>query len=129
MLGCFGSLGHPLAAIVVSYPHASSDWIVCGWQNQHTIHCYAALLTVRVCGGGGVICMTDDQKQALRNSMAGKKVSEMTAQERELFDQEFQYGFKDKPQIKPTDIKAELPSKPQDLTMGFLSRMNLIVRK
>ena len=49
--------------------------------------------------------------------------------ERELFDQEFQYGFKDKPQIKPTDIKSELPSKPKDLTMGFLSRMNLIVRK
>ncbi len=73
--------------------------------------------------------MTDDEKQALRNSMAGKKVSEMTAQERELFDQEFQYGFKDKPQIKPTDIKSELPSKPKDLTMGFLSRMNLIVRK
>jgi hypothetical protein len=46
----------------------------------------------------GVICMTDDEKQALRNSMAGKKVSEMTEQERELFDQEFQYGFKDKPQ-------------------------------
>ena len=73
--------------------------------------------------------MTDEEKQALRNSMAGKKVSEMTAQERELFDQEFQYGFKDKPQIKPTDIKSELPSKPKDLTMGFLSRMNLIVRK
>jgi hypothetical protein len=60
----------------------------------------------------GVICMTDDEKQALRNSMAGKKVSEMTAQERKLFDQEFQYGFKDKPQIKPADIKSELPSKP-----------------
>ena len=73
--------------------------------------------------------MTDDQKQALRNSMAGKKVSEMTAQERELFDQEFQYGFKDKPQIKPAYIKSEQPSKPKDLTMGFLSRMNLIVRK
>ena len=73
--------------------------------------------------------MTDDEKQALRNSMAGKKVSEMTAQERKLFDQEFQYGFKDKPQIKPTDIKSELPSKPKDLTMGFLSRINLIVRK
>ena len=76
-----------------------------------------------------VICMTDDEKQALRNSMAGKKVSEMTAQERKLFDQEFQYGFNDKPQIKPADIKPELPSKPKDLTMGFLSRMNLIVRK
>ena len=73
--------------------------------------------------------MTDDEKQALRISMAGKKVSEMTAQERELFDQEFQYGVKDKPQIKPTDIKSELSSKPKDLTMGFLSRMNLIVRK
>ncbi|MED7678851.1 hypothetical protein GN286_13025 [Rhodobacteraceae bacterium IMCC15231] len=73
--------------------------------------------------------MTDDEKQALRTSMAGKKVSEMTAQERELVDQEFQCGFKDKPQIKPTDIKSELPSKPKDLTMGFLSRMNLIVRK
>ena len=39
--------------------------------------------------------MTNDEKQALRNSMAGKKVSEMTAQERELFDQEFQYGLND----------------------------------
>jgi hypothetical protein len=41
--------------------------------------------------------MTDDEKQALRNSMAGKKVSELTAQERKLFDQEFQYGFAQKP--------------------------------
>ena len=73
--------------------------------------------------------MTDEEKQALRNSMAGKKVSEMKAQERELFDQEFHYGFKDKPQIKPTDIKSELSSKPKDHTMGFLSRMNLIVKK
>ena len=73
--------------------------------------------------------MTDDQKQALRNSMAGKKVSEMTAQERELFDQEFRYGFKNKPQIKRAALKSKPPSKPKDLTMGFLSRMNLIVRK
>ena len=73
--------------------------------------------------------MTDEQKQALRNSMAGKKVSEMTAQERELFDQEFQYGFKGKPQIKSGALKSEQPSKPKDLTMGFLSRMNLIVKK
>ena len=73
--------------------------------------------------------MTDDQKGALRISMAGKKVSEMTAQERELFDQEFRYGLKDKPQIKRAEIKSELPSNPEDLTMGFLSRMSLIVRK
>ena len=30
--------------------------------------------------------MSDNEKQPLRISMAGKKVSEMTAQERELFD-------------------------------------------
>ena len=73
--------------------------------------------------------MTDEEKQALRNSMAGKKVSEMTAQERELFDQEFQYGLNDTPQIKCGALKSEQPSKPKDHTMGFLSRMNLIVRK
>ena len=73
--------------------------------------------------------MSDNEKQALRNSMACKKVSEMTAQERELFDQEFQYGLNDKPQIKSGALKSEQPSKPKDLTMGFLSRMNLIVRK
>ena len=73
--------------------------------------------------------MSDNEKQALRNSMAGKKVSEMTAQERELFDQEFQYGLNDKPQIKSGALKSEQPSKPKDLTMGFLSRMNLIVKK
>ena len=73
--------------------------------------------------------MTDDERQALRISMAGKKVSEMTAQERELFDQEFQYGLNDMLQIKRGAVKSELPSKPKDLTIGFLSRMNLIVRK
>ena len=73
--------------------------------------------------------MSDNEKQPLRISMAGKKVSEMTAQERELFDQEFQFGFKKKPQIKSGALKSEQPSKPKDLTMGFLSRMNLIVRK
>ena len=73
--------------------------------------------------------MTDDEKQALKILIVGKKVSEMTAQERKLFDQEFQYGFKDKPQIKRGALTSEQPSKPKNLTMGFLSRMNLIVRK
>jgi len=73
--------------------------------------------------------MTDGEKQALRNSMADKKISEMTAEERELFDQEFQYGWNDTPQIKRGALKSEQPSKPKDHTMGFLSRLNLIVRK
>ena len=37
--------------------------------------------------------MKNDEKQALRNSFAGKALSEMTLEERKLFDQEFQYGF------------------------------------
>ena len=73
--------------------------------------------------------MNEEGKQALRNSFAGKKVSEMTPQERELFDKEFQYGFERKSNSKPNPSKSKPISKPKDLTMGFLSRMNLIVKK
>ena len=73
--------------------------------------------------------MNEEEKQALRNSFAGKKVSEMTPQERELFDKEFQYGFERKSNSKPDLSKSKPISKPKDLTMGFLSRMNLIVKK
>ena len=73
--------------------------------------------------------MNEEGKQALRNSFAGKKVSEMTPQERELFDKEFQYGFARKSNSKPDPSKSKPLSKPKDLTMGFLSRMNLIVKK
>ena len=56
------------------------------------------MLTYQLCDFvDRVISMTENAKQTLRNSMAGKKVSEMTAQERKLFDQEFQYGFAQKP--------------------------------
>lgn len=36
--------------------------------------------------------MTEDEKQAIRASFAGKKVSQMTALERKVFDEDFQYG-------------------------------------
>ena len=73
--------------------------------------------------------MNEEGKQALRNSFAGKKVSEMTPQERELFDKEFQYGLAQKSNSKSDPSKSKPMSKPKDLTMGFLSRMNLIVKK
>jgi len=53
----------------------------------------------------------------------------MTPQERELFDKEFQYGFAQKSNSKPDHSKSKPMSKSKDLTMGFLSRMNLIVKK
>lgn len=36
--------------------------------------------------------MTEDEKQAIRASYASKKVSQMTAIERKVFDEDFQYG-------------------------------------
>ena len=37
--------------------------------------------------------MTEDEKQAIRASFAGKKVSQMTELERKVFDEDFQYGI------------------------------------
>ena len=37
--------------------------------------------------------MTEDEKQALRDSFAGKSVSQMTPGERKIFDADFQYGL------------------------------------
>ena len=73
--------------------------------------------------------MNEEERQALRNSFAEKKVSEMTPRERELFDKEFQYGFARKSNSKVDPAKSKPTSKPKDLTLGFLSRMNLIIKK
>lgn len=37
--------------------------------------------------------MTEEEKQAIRASFAGKRVSQMTALERQVFDEDFRYGF------------------------------------
>ena len=73
--------------------------------------------------------MTENEKQPFRNSFSGKKVSEMTPEERELFEKEFKYGFSNGPNSKPTPKKSKPLPKPKDLTMGFLSRVNLIAKK
>ena len=73
--------------------------------------------------------MTAGKKQAFRNSFSGKKVSEMTPEERELFDKEFRYGFSKDTNSKPTSKKSKPLARPKDFTMGFLTRMNLIIKK
>ena len=73
--------------------------------------------------------MTVGKMQTFRNLFSGKKVSEMTPEEHELFDKEFQYGFCNDPNSKPTSRKSKPLAKPKDFTIGFLSRMNLIVKK
>jgi hypothetical protein len=37
--------------------------------------------------------MTENEKQAIRASFTGKRVSQMTKLERQVFDEDFQYGF------------------------------------
>ena len=56
--------------------------------------------------------MTEDEKQALRDSFAGKPVSQMTSEERIVFDADFQYGFGGKPAQKNTASKDNSPKKP-----------------
>lgn len=46
--------------------------------------------------------MTEDEKQTMRKSFAGKKVSQMSLAEREVHDADFQYGF-GSPPIKNTE--------------------------
>jgi hypothetical protein len=79
--------------------------------------------------GGEKYVMTEEEKEELRKSFAGKAVSQMTPEERKLFDEEFQYGFGNQPKQKPTVAKSPLPAAPTGSTMSFLKRMNLVVKK
>ena len=67
--------------------------------------------------------MTEDEKQALRDSFAGKSVSQMTPGECKIFDADFQYGFGNKPVQKRATVKATLPKKLPASTLSVLSRI------
>ena len=61
--------------------------------------------------------------------LTGKVVSQMTPEERKLFDDEFQYDFGNQSKQRPTVAKSPLPAVPTGSTMSFLKRMNLVVKK
>ena len=73
--------------------------------------------------------MTEGEKQALRDSFAGKPVSQMTPEERTVFDADFQYGFGYAPVKKRVTAKAALPKILPTLTLRFLQRMGLAQKK
>jgi hypothetical protein len=73
--------------------------------------------------------MTEDEKQALRDSFAGKPVSQMTPEERTVFDADFQYGFGNAPVKKRVTAKAALPKILPTSTLRFLQRMGLAQKK
>ena len=50
--------------------------------------------------------MTEEEKQAIRASFAGKRVSQMTALERKVFDEDFQYGVAARSSAKNVAVKG-----------------------
>tara|TARA_B100000768_G_C11277781_1_gene376833 strand:+ start:235 stop:486 length:252 start_codon:yes stop_codon:yes gene_type:complete len=70
--------------------------------------------------------MTEAEKQALRNSFAGKAVSEMTAEERKVFDQDFQYSFGKKPAKNLAVVKSTPPVRSKASTLTVLKLMSLV---
>ena len=73
--------------------------------------------------------MTEDEKQAVRDSFAGKPVSQMTPEERTVFDADFQYGFGNAPVKNQVAAKAALPKILPVSTLRFLQRMGLVQKK
>ena len=73
--------------------------------------------------------MTEDEKQALRDSFAGKPVSQMTPEERAVFDADFQYGFGNAPVKNQVTAKAAVPKILPISTLRFLQRIGLVQKK
>ena len=66
-------------------------------------------------------------KAGVKKFIFWEKSSEMTPEERELFEEEFQYAST--MILIQNNLKSKPLPKPRDFTMGFLSRINLIVKK
>ena len=67
--------------------------------------------------------MTEDEKQAIRASFAGKKVSQMTALERKVFDEDFQYGVAAR--SSQTTVAVKGFNKRQSRLSSILRRLGL----
>ena len=67
--------------------------------------------------------MTEDEKQAIRASFAGKRVSQMTALERKVFDEDFQYGVAGR--SSQTTVAVKGSHKRQSTLSSILRRLGL----
>ena len=54
--------------------------------------------------------MTEQEKHAIRASFAGKRVSQMTALERKVFDEDFQYGVATRGSLVLSRLRSGLPT-------------------
>ena len=69
--------------------------------------------------------MTEEEKQAIRASFAGKRVSQMTALERQVFDGDFQYGFGTNKLAQSRISKAPRLQKESTQTLSLLKWLGL----
>ena len=69
--------------------------------------------------------MTEEEKQAIRASFAGKRVSQMSALERQVFDEDFQYGFGTHKLVQSRISKAPRLQKESTQTMSLLKWLGL----
>lgn len=67
--------------------------------------------------------MTEDEKQAIRASFAGKKVSQTTALERKVFDEDFQHGVAGRSSSKSVTVVNS--TKRQSRFSSVLKRLGL----
>lgn len=67
--------------------------------------------------------MTEDEKQAIRASFAGKKVSQMTAIERKVFDEDFQYDVAARSSEKNVTVASS--DKKKSTVSSILKRLGL----
>ena len=67
--------------------------------------------------------MTEQENQAIRASFAGKRVSQMTALERKVFDEDFQYGVAARSHQMHVVVKSSVKQK--STISSILQRLGL----
>lgn len=69
--------------------------------------------------------MTEEEKQAIRASFAGKRVSQMTKLERQVFDEDFQYGINTQSGRVQSRVDPQLPNKTPTAALALLRKIGL----
>ena len=67
--------------------------------------------------------MTEQEQQAIRASFAGKRVSQMTALERKVFDEDFQYGVATRGSQNAVEVQSAVKQK--STISSILQRLGL----
>ena len=69
--------------------------------------------------------MTEEEKQIIRASYAGKRVSQMTKLERQVFDEDFSYGFSATPKRNRSSPSFSNTETMISMTSKILRRLGL----